>query len=151
MGKKKNKVVITNDKKFTKDPRIKNNPEAYYKQTPVWLFNKIDWDHAKWSITKYTFEQLINDIIKQLANFETMTWQDIFSASGGKKKGNGSNSHTIPISNLSKEAKTRLVELNLDTYDELVSLRVGNKKRIFGIRSENKLNILWYTTEHDIS
>jgi len=49
-------------------------------------------------------------------NFESMTWQEVIDASGGRREGGGNNSHEVPVENLIPEARKRLKELN---YNDL--------------------------------
>lgn len=83
-------------------------------------------------------------ILPALCNFETMTWHEIKAASGGKGVGRGTKSHPIPIEQLSKEAQKRLEELQQDDIEELFSLRIAGKIRVFGIRDRNILKIIWF-------
>jgi hypothetical protein len=77
-----------------------------------------------------------------------MTWQEILSATGGRSHGN--NSHNISVSELIKEARDRLAEINLDDVDELFSLRLEGKIRIWGMLDNDVLKILWYDPKHEI-
>ena len=46
------------------------------------------------------------ELLKQLQSLERMTWQEILSASGGRTY--GTNSHFIPIDDISKVFKKKL-------------------------------------------
>ena len=59
-------------------------------------------------------------------------------------------SHNISVGSLSKDAQKRLVELNLDDNDELFSMRIAGKPRIFGIRDRNVFHVLWWDANHDV-
>lgn len=128
-----------------KEPRSSESPDAYYDMRPRWLFSQCDFGLDKWSITNC--EDLQKDFFGKLASFESMTWKEIFSAAGARRKGN--NNHPIPVDELVIEAQERLRILKLNP-DELISLRVGGPKRIYGIRYGSDLQILWYTDNHDI-
>ena len=125
----------------------RENPEEYIKKNPVWAFSRCDMEYKKWSITNYDF---INEIFKKLVDYERMTWQDIQSASGGKRDGNGTNSHFVNVAELSKEARDRLTELRLYDIDQLFSLRLGSTIRLYGILENGVFYILWYDKEHEI-
>lgn len=131
----------------TKSPTTRENPEEYIKKTPVWAFSRCDIGHKKWSITNYDF---INEIFKKLVDYERMTWQEIQSASGGRREGNGTNSHFVNVAELSKEAQDRLMELKLYDIDQLFSLRLAAKIRLYGILENGVFYILWYDKEHEI-
>ena len=77
-----------------------------------------------------------------------MTWQEIEQQSGGRSK--GTNSHPIPVDQLTKEARDRLLELQIDDVDELFSLRLEGKVRVFGVRSGHVMQLLWFDFEHSI-
>ena len=130
-----------------KSPATRENPEEYIKKNPVWAFSRCDMEHVKWSITNHDF---INEIFQKLINFERMTWQEIQSASGGKRDGNGTNSHFVNVAELSKEARDRLTELKLYDIDQLFSLRLAAKIRLYGILENGVFYILWYDQEHEI-
>ena len=48
-----------------------------------------------------------------------------------------------------KEAKRRLENREIET-DELISLRMGTKKRLWGIREGSVFHILWWDPEHQV-
>ena len=83
------------------------------------------------------------EVRAKLANFESMTWNQILI--DGKKK-----NHAIQINQLSAEARRRLTELRLDDIDELVSLGLSGKQRIFGIRDRDVLMLLWWDPNHRV-
>lgn len=76
-----------------------------------------------------------------------MTWAEILAATGGRTCGN--NSHLVPLSDLKKEAVDRLRELQQDDIDELFSLRLSGKERIYGIPDGRVLQILWFCPNHE--
>lgn len=84
----------------------------------------------------------IRDIRDKLANFESMTWNDIVVKA---KKRN----HTISVSKICKEARDCLLALRLD-IDELVSLHLSGTERVWGYRDGAILNVLWWDPEHQI-
>lgn len=81
------------------------------------------------------------DILSKFKNFESMDYDDF------NKRG----SHKIEIGNLSKEAADRLVMLKLDDYEELYSLRITGKKRVWCIHYKRCLmGVLWWDPEHKV-
>lgn len=60
------------------------------------------------------------------------------------------NSHEVSINQISKEAQKRLQELHQDDIENLVSLRLTEPKRIWGIKSGNTLKWLWWDPEHTV-
>src|ERR1700741_4618787 len=80
------------------------------------------------------------DVLRRLKAFETMTWREI----------EGKGSHFVDVSGCCKKARDRLVELRHDDADSLFSLRFGGKPRLYGVRDENVLAILWWDPDHEI-
>lgn len=128
-----------------KIPRSLEDPEGYLKKHPVWAFQHCDLEHEKWSLLNC--EAFYNNIMNKLISYEGMTWAEIQSASGGKKK--GTNSHFESISELKKEAQKRAIELHLDV-DELFSLRLTGTLRLYGILENGVFSVIWYDPNHEI-
>lgn len=87
-------------------------------------------------VTRLTFD----DILTKMSNFETMKWSEILNR----------NNHAIPISDICSEARKRLKTLKQDDVDELISLRLTGKNRVWGIRDQNILKILWWDPNHTV-
>lgn len=104
-------------------------------------------EHERWSIKNA--DAFFDDILQKLIAYEGMTWAEIQAASGGKKSGNGTNNHFENISEMSKEAQQRATELRLDV-DQLFSLRLTAKSRLYGILTDGIFRILWYDRNHEV-
>ena len=74
----------------------------------------------------------------KLKSFEAMTWGEILNR----------NNHLVPVDSLSKAAYDRLCALHLDDLEELLSLRLSGKERIWGILEHNVVTLLWWDPEH---
>lgn len=115
-----------------KEPRIPPaDLDRYQTEMPVWQIGRID-DGGRWgwrTIGKGRWEK---EILPKLRNFETMTWAEIENASGGRKR--GSNNHFINVNTIIKDAKERLSDLQMDDIDQLFSLRLAGKTRLYGKR-----------------
>jgi hypothetical protein len=85
----------------------------------------------------------LNDIRKRLSALEKLTWNEILVV---QKHWN----HTIQRGSLTKKVQYRLVQLNLDDLDELVSLRLSSKERIWGFRIDGAMTLLWWDPLHDV-
>jgi hypothetical protein len=80
-------------------------------------------------------------VLGKLGNFETMTWAEIEAAG----------SHLVRNdSGLSKAARDRLAEIELDEADTLFSLRLGGQPRIWGIRMGGVLKVMWWDPKHEV-
>lgn len=90
----------------------------------------------------------ISHLYPKLKEFEKLTWEEIEKQTYGKD--GKSKNHPIGKGKIIKEAQERLKVLNQDDVDELYSLRLEGKIRIFGIREFNCLKILWIDTNHEI-
>ena len=144
-NKRKQPKIISDESKSQKNPVVKENPEAYFTKTPKWSFKYFDSEHERWGFA--AFSNNIKDILETFKARERMTWNDIFSQSGGRAK--GTNNHFITIDKFIPEAQVRLNEIKRDT-DSLFSLRVNGKFRIWGEIFEGIFSVIWIDTEHEI-
>ncbi len=79
----------------------------------------------------------------KLAQFETMTWAEINNPNTG--------CHPIQIKDLCSEAQKRLAEIQVvTTEEELFSLRLSGKERLWGIRERHIFKILWWAPRHEV-
>ena len=85
----------------------------------------------------------VNEVRAKLAQFESMTWNEILVAS---KKQN----HSVAMWKLSKEAQNRLAVMGLGDTEELVSLRLAGRERVWGLRQGAVMLILWWDPEHAV-
>lgn len=85
----------------------------------------------------------ILDIRQKLANFESMTWGEILVK--GKQ-----NNHLVPVNEIIRPAQERLREIDQDDVDELVSLRLAGRARVWGILEGSVLKVLWWDPEHQV-
>lgn len=80
------------------------------------------------------------ETVEKLSEFEGKNWNDI----------TGGGSHSIPIRKLCKEATDRLVEIERDDLDELMSLRLTGSNRVWCIRSGHIMRIFWWDENHQV-
>jgi hypothetical protein len=140
---KKRIPAIKSELQSGKKPKIQGDPESYHLKNPSWAFSRCD--EKKWPLIHSG--DWWDTVAPKLQNFETMTWQDILSA--GKAHGRGSNSHFVETNNLIKEAQKRLEELRIEDQ-ELMSLRMQGKERLYGILDQGIFYIIWYDKDHVI-
>lgn len=119
---------------------IKKLGEQYSRPIPTYIFEEFLQE-----LSKDYFLGILYPLLKAR---EDSTWQSIENATHGKK--GKSNSHHVAIGNLCSEAQKRLKEMKLDDIDEIYSLRLEGKLRIYGIRKYNYLKILWIDPYHEI-
>jgi len=80
-----------------------------------------------------------------LASFETMTWNEILRASGGRRSGN--NSHEIERDKFKLSAQERL-NIRGVFSDTLFSLRLNGGTRIYGVREGRCLRVVFFDPHH---
>lgn len=142
MSKKKphRSVNVSGNKKSSS----KEDPNNWLRKNPVWVFSRHDNQHDKWSLT--CCRDIYDDVISKLASFEGMTWGCINQQTHDKGK---SSNHFIEISKLTKDAQNRIESLHI-YEDEIYSLRLSNKERLFGVIEDNKFCIIWYDKNHEV-
>lgn len=118
-------------------------PESFLSKHPSWRFERADTEY-RWSIVEAEF----SEIIGSLRNFERMTWGEIDKQTHDNGR---SSNHYVFLNDLCKEAQKRFLELKLEEYaDQVYSLRLMNKTRIYGILRDGIFSILWYDENHEI-
>lgn len=139
--KKRPKSNFNNSSTSKKDPKLSSNPDIYYDRNPNWRISRIELsDPYGW----HNLDVVMVIYIKEkLSHFETMTWREILLDA---KKQN----HFISVDRLSKNAQDRLIETNQDDVEELLSLRLSGKERIWGVLEQGTLNLLWWDPNHQI-
>lgn len=142
MGTKKThkKAIIAEPVSTVKQPKIAEQPTANESQ-PTWrIFHLEMCDPFGWHVLD---RAKLEEILGKLREFEKLTWNEILVVN---KKRN----HAVAVSELCKDARDRLRELNLDDYDELVSLRLSGVERVWGFRLREVLNLLWWDPDHEV-
>lgn len=128
--------------------RVASDPENYLKMTPVWRFRDFDWD-GPWGhdCCVSHIANLRSHIENHLASFETMTWEEIMRATGGRGANGGNNSHPISREKFKKAVQDRLSDKKIFA-DELFSLRLDAGTRIYGVREINCLRVIFFDPHH---
>ncbi|MFM2315355.1 MAG: hypothetical protein RLZZ04_4633 [Cyanobacteriota bacterium] len=140
MGKGKSKQAkIKQHPSSDKTPRIASDPDSFNKKNPAWRISKIQFvDPFGWH--NLDFKQ-IDYIRTKLSDFETMTWNQIFVEA---KKQN----HSVYIDQLSTEARNRLDTLDINDIDQLWSLKLSGRQRVWGILDQGVFDLLWWDPQH---
>ena len=97
--------------------------------------------NGPWGWLNIKLKDLLVEIVDKLKNFESMTWSEIES----NKK-----SHLISLDKIAKKAQERLRERELDDLEELYSLRLSGKERIWGKRENEAFYIIWWDPDHTV-
>ncbi len=82
----------------------------------------------------------IQEVFQKILESQKLTWQDL--------RNNGS--HFVDIRDLCSQAQKRLVQLQKEDLDQLFSLRLTGRKRIWGIKEGNIFWLLWWDPEHQV-
>jgi hypothetical protein len=114
--------------------------DGYFGKSPSWTFCR--HDKEKWVF-------LPDAVFEHLLRFETMTWNEIMQASGGKSQGHGTNSHFVYAENLCREAQKRLDELKIYD-DQIFSLRLSGLERLWGIIDDGVFHVVWHDKKHEV-
>lgn len=83
------------------------------------------------------------EIRQRLSELERLTWNEILVI-------NSYWNHAVQRYRLSPEAQARLRELRLDDQEELISIRLSNFERVWGIRIEGAMTLLWWDPTHAV-
>lgn len=118
----------------------KENPDSYNTYNVIFQFKRID-KGGSWAFNKEKCGMDFWDkVLPKINDIEKMTWNEVLVVN--KKK-----NHSIEIDQLNKCAQDRLKVLKIYD-DEICSLRIEGKIRLYGLRDKEKFNILWYDDNH---
>ncbi|MEY8575546.1 hypothetical protein AALD01_14395 [Oscillospiraceae bacterium 21-37] len=122
--------------------------DGLYQLSPKWSFVKCDMQHERWGISQNA-EHLAN-MLARFKEWERVTWGDILTTTAGRKS--NTQSHSMAVGILDKDAIKRLSVLKLDEYDMLYSLTITGRQRVWGIMIEETgtFQLLWYDPNHEI-
>jgi hypothetical protein len=125
---------------FTQQQKIaRQSPLANSEQEKLsWQVSLVDYE-GDWGWQSIDANTL-KFIIDKLAQFETMKWAEVLSTG----------SHPLQVKHLCAAAQQRLQELHVEDEDELFSLRLSAKQRLWGIRDRHLYKILWYDPNHTV-
>jgi hypothetical protein len=115
-------------------------PDAIPTMPFRWSTVRMDWG-GPFSWSGLSAERILREIIPKLQDFEKMTWGEIEGPSG---------SHFVDVTALVKPARKRLKEIGMEDTDQIFSLRMGARPRIWGIRDVAVLQIIWWDPEHAV-
>lgn len=129
-------IAISKQPKFEADPHQQQN-----KLSPSWRIALLEMvDPFGWHTIQ---REKLDEIRDKLAEFEKLSWNEILVQ---QKHWH----HTVQVEKINKDAQERLKEVNQDDIDELVSLHLSGKERIWGIRELGVLKLLWWDPEHQV-
>lgn len=125
----------------SKNPHLTAPPGGYDTCRPTWSLEHLDLDGPfSWRKMDGGF---VPEVHEKLREFERRTWGD----SLGKSK---HWYHLIPVNDLTSEAKKRLRELELDDQDDVLSIHLRSRERVFAVRCESVAFLLWWDPDHQV-
>jgi len=149
MIKKKSKCKQAGQRHFPnsqKKPTISDENriaiDKAWKHCPVWQFSILDFSYPRWGWKNFKGESLCRDVLRKLADYESMTWQEIFN----DKKRN----HPVLIKSLPSQVQKCISELKLDDIDQLHRLRLNGQERVWGILEGYIFKIIWWDPKHTV-
>jgi hypothetical protein len=116
---------------------------------PVWRLALLDLEHDdewSWSIR----EGALRKIITFLRDMEHLTWKEIRNQQTGGHRRRGAKHKFIPAAHLCPAAQRRLLDLQLDEFDELFRFRLGNLERLWGVTYGDVFYPVWWDPEHKV-
>lgn len=135
--------------KFSPKEKVPKKAESFKfgeieSRKPAWCFHRTDADANDFGFNLDSKQ--FDNMIVRLKSFETLTWKEILY------KNRDDSNHFTEVEELSKSAKDRLRELNLDELDHLVQLRINKPTRLWGffVGDDPHLHLLWYDPEHKV-
>ncbi|HEX6751898.1 MAG TPA: hypothetical protein VF092_31680 [Longimicrobium sp.] len=108
-------------------------------RTPVWAFRIVDIG-GPWCWTTMSAKEA-ESVLRRLGSYESMTWREIDGPTG---------SHGVDFGSLAKKARDRLEAIEQDDAAEYFSLRIDGPGRVWGIREEHVMRILWWDPNHEV-
>lgn len=84
-----------------------------------------------------------SDVHSKLLNFERLTWKEILVRDRHWN-------HRITIDKLVPSAKKALAKTPFKDVDQVVSLRLTGKERVFGVMENEVFNVLWWDPDHKV-
>lgn len=121
------------------DRQPRSTPEDPLALTPLWAFQVVDLG-GPWCWSRMTADGIF-EVFGKPRSYESMPWRAIEGPTG---------SHFVDRGRLSREAQARLVEVGQDDVDQVFSLRITGRRRVWGLRSGRVLKLLWWDPEHAV-
>jgi hypothetical protein len=118
-------------------------PYSIDQKSPCWRFAMLDWGGP------FGFDNMKDDDLRvlhnRLKNLESMKWGEILRAPRGS---GGTENHLISISELCADAQRRLTELKHNDLDEMLSVTISGKRRLWGKLVNEIVYVVWWDPEH---
>ena len=108
---------------------------------PSWRFSLADiQEDSPWKWPSPN-DPRFNEIYVKLLSFEKMTISQLFG---------GHNNHRVSVDKICSDAQKRLKQINLNDYEELVSIRLNGAQRIWGVEERGIISVIWDDKFHQV-
>ncbi len=125
----------------SKQPRAAIDPGTFNDQRPAWRIGQMECrDLYSWHAMSGA---KLLEVREKLGNLESMTWNQILVEA---RKQN----HAVLVRQLSPAAQKRLKAIGQADVEELISLHLSGRERVWGIRHGAVLNVLWWDPYHEV-
>jgi hypothetical protein len=120
--------------------RVAADPSSFDREFFRWRTGELDLG-GRWGWRGVHDCLLHRYIIPKMHDLEGMTWAQVKSSTGSHEG--------VEVDKLVREARDRLADMAVED-DTLFSLRLSGKERVWGIRRQTQLFVLWWDPEHEI-
>ena len=141
MTKGDKKASRSNNPSNAKLPRGGGKVTPIENKTIVWQLGIIDKE-GPWGWKAASEGELWDTLHDKIKDYETMTFEELM----GKNR----ESHPISCSKIISKAQRRLDEISQSDLDDLFSIRISAKQRLWGVRDRNIFKILWWDPNHEV-
>lgn len=129
-------------------------PDNYKNHYFAWCCSQADVnEHWSWGEPRHwSSEEYTGTIKPHMDSHNNDSWSEVELKTYNGKDGYRKRLNKYqPLDSLNDEAKTRWSELELvSQFEEMFRLRLGDKKRIWGVRIQHHFYMVWYEREHKI-
>jgi len=141
MPKSSKQAKARNQPVIGKNVKTNSNPSEYLNLYPSWRVSRLYFhDPYGWHVLA---ADKVREVQQKLISLESMTWNEILVRNEGRY-------HQVDISKLCKAAQSRPVEMSIDDIDEILSLRLTGRERVWGLLKGGVVELLWWDPEHEI-
>lgn len=131
-----------------KEVRLGADPGSIFHMQMQWSCDDPDCDGGwSWGTPRQWRGEEWEDLIRpKLDEWAKLLWKEIdrFSSDKGHKM-----HHLMATENIVTEAQNRMIEIE-KFEDQIFRFRLGNKRRLWGLRVVNEFQVIWYDPKHEI-
>ena len=137
-AKKHKKPIIPTNILINKVPTYLGNPNVDGRYIS-WRFSNSDKD-GPFCCNNFEYNDY-KTLLDRLRSFELMNYAQFRDAKSF---------HSVPTANISKRAKERLQQIQLDDIDILYSFHITGPCRLWCMKHDNILSVLWWDRNHEV-